>query len=56
VVKESNRGVEGIAEVVRNVSSSANQNAAGSAQTLEAAKSLSGLAEKLKSLVKSMTV
>jgi len=56
VVKESNRGVEGIADVVRNVSTSAKQNAAGSSQTLEAAKSLSGLADKLKALVKSMAV
>jgi methyl-accepting chemotaxis protein len=56
VVKESNRGVEGIAEVVRNVSNSAQQSSAGSSQTLEAAKSLSGLAEKLKALVKGMAI
>ncbi len=56
VVKESNRGVEGIAEVVRNVSNSAKQSSAGSSQTLEAAKSLSTLAEKLKTLVKSMAI
>lgn len=56
VVKESNRGVEGIAEVVRNVSNSAQQSSAGSSQTLEAAKSLSALAEKLKALVKGMAI
>ncbi len=56
VVKESNHGVEGIAEVVRNVSNSAQQSSAGSSQTLEAAKSLSTLAEKLKALVKGMAI
>ncbi len=52
VVKESNKGVEGIADVVRNVSQAAQQSSAGSSQTLEAAKSLSQLAEKLQNLVK----
>jgi methyl-accepting chemotaxis protein len=56
VVKESNKGVEGIAEVVRNVSSAAKQSAVGSSQTLEAAKSLAELAEKIKLLVKSIGV
>lgn len=54
VVKESNKGVEEIATVVRSVSSSAKQNTAGASQTLDAAKSLSTLAEKLKSLVKTL--
>lgn len=56
VVKESNRGVDGIADVVRNVSGAAQQSNIGSAQTLEAAKSLAVLAEKLKSMVKSVQV
>jgi methyl-accepting chemotaxis protein len=54
VVKESNKGVEGIAEVVRNVSGAAKQSSAGASQTLDAAKSLSLLAEKLKSLIKTL--
>ena len=52
VVKESNKGVEEIANVVRSVSGAAKQNSAGAAQTLDAAKSLTQLAEKLKGLVK----
>jgi methyl-accepting chemotaxis protein len=56
VIKESNKGVEGIADVVRNVSGAAKQSSAGAAQTLDAAQSLSQLAEKLKSLVKSLQV
>lgn len=56
VVKESNRGVEGIADVVRNVSGAAKQSSTGSSQTLDAAKSLAQLAEKLKGLVKSIKV
>lgn len=56
VVKESNKGVEGIADVVRNVSSAAKQSSTGAAQTLEAARSLSMLAEKLKDLVKKIEV
>jgi len=56
VVKESNKGVEGIADVVRNVSAAAKQSTAGSAQTLDAAKSLAQLAEKLKELVKSISI
>jgi methyl-accepting chemotaxis protein len=54
VVKESNKGVEGIASVVRNVNLAARQSAVGSNQTLEAARSLAQLAEKLKDLVKSI--
>ena len=54
VVKESNRGVEGISEVVKNVNSAAKQSATGAGQTLEAARSLSQLAEKLKDLVKTV--
>jgi methyl-accepting chemotaxis protein len=56
VVKESNNGVEGIAEVVRNVSGAAKESTTGSSQTLDAAKSLAVLAEKLKALVKSVQV
>lgn len=52
VVKESNKGVEEIANVVRSVSGAAKQNSAGASQTLDAAKSLTQLAEKLKGLVK----
>ncbi|MGE3609337.1 MAG: methyl-accepting chemotaxis protein [Bacteriovoracaceae bacterium] len=54
VVKESNKGVEGIADVVRNVSGAAKQSSTGSSQTLEAARSLAMLAEKLKNLVKNV--
>jgi methyl-accepting chemotaxis protein len=56
VVKESNKGVEEIASVVQKVSGAAKQSSAGASQTLEAAKSLTLLAEKLKSLVKSINV
>ncbi len=54
VVKESNKGVEEIANVVRSVSGAAKQNSAGASQTLEAARSLTLLAEKLKGLVKGL--
>ena len=54
VVKESNRGVEGIAEVVKSVANAAKQSSAGASQTLDAARSLAQLAEKLKLLVKSI--
>lgn len=54
VVKESNKGVEEIATVVRSVSGAAKQNSAGASQTLDAARSLTLLAEKLKSLVKGL--
>jgi methyl-accepting chemotaxis protein len=56
VVKESNKGVEEIASVVRNVSGAAKQNSAGASQTMEAAKSLTHLAEKLKGLVKGINL
>ncbi len=56
VVKESNKGVEGIAEVVRSVATAAKQSSAGASQTLDAANSLAQLAEKLKNLVKSIQV
>jgi methyl-accepting chemotaxis protein len=56
VVKDSNRGVEGIAEIVKNVNAAAKQSATGAGQTLEAARSLSQLAERLKDLVKSVKI
>ncbi len=56
VVKESNRGVEGIAEIVKNVNAAAKQSTSGAGQTLEAARSLSQLAERLKDLVKSVKI
>ena len=56
VVKESNKGVEGIADVVKSVSIAAKQSSAGAGQTLEAARSLTQLAEKLKALVKTIQV
>lgn len=56
VVKESNRGVEGISDVVKNVNSAAKQSATGASQTLEAARSLSELAERLKGLVKNVKI
>ena len=56
VVKESNKGVEEIANVVRSVSGAAKQNSAGASQTLDAAKSLTQLAEKLKGLVKGINL
>ncbi|MEY4616573.1 MAG: hypothetical protein RJB66_1533 [Pseudomonadota bacterium] len=56
VVKESNRGVDGISEIVKNVSAAAKQSASGASQTLDAAHSLSQLAERLRNLVKSVKV
>lgn len=56
VVKESNKGVEGIAEVVKSVAGAAKQSMSGASQTLDAAKSLAQLADKLKSLVKGIQV
>lgn len=56
VVKESNRGVEGISDVVRHVSDAAKQSSAGASQTLDAARNLAQLAEKLKGLVKSVNI
>lgn len=54
VVKESNRGVDNIADVVRQVSGAAQQSSTGASQTLDAAKELAVLAERLKELVKSI--
>ena len=56
VVKESNKGVEEIATVVQSVSGAAKQNSIGASQTLDAAKSLTQLAERLKGLVKGINV
>lgn len=56
VVKVSNKGVEGIAEVVKSVSEAAKQSSAGASQTMEAAKSLALLADRLRHLVKSIQV
>ncbi len=56
VVKESNKGVEGIADVVRTVSGTAKQSSNGASQTLEAARSLAMLADKIKALVKNVQI
>ena len=56
VVKESNKGVDGIAAVVKTVAVAAKQSSAGASQTLEAARGLAQLAEKLKALVKSIQI
>ncbi len=56
VVKVSNQGVDGIAEVVKSVSAAAKQSSAGASQTMEAAKSLAILADRLRQLVKSINV
>jgi methyl-accepting chemotaxis protein len=56
VVKVSNKGVDGIDEVVKSVSAAARQSSAGAAQTMEAAKSLAILADRLRKLVKSIEV
>lgn len=56
VVKESNKGVEGISSVIQKVSEAAQQSSSGSSQTLDAAKYLAQLAEKLKSLVAGIKV
>lgn len=52
VIKESSKGVEGIAQVIKDVSQVAQQNSSGAAQSLEAAKSLAQLADQLKALLK----
>lgn len=54
VVKESNKGVEGIAEIVKSVALTAKESSAGASQIYDAAKALAHLAERLKSLVKSI--
>jgi methyl-accepting chemotaxis protein len=56
VVKESNKAVDGIADVVKQVSAAANQNTTGAGQTLDAARGLAVLAEKLKDLIKGIQV
>ncbi len=52
VVLESSKGVDNISYTIKMVSQAASESAVGSGQTLEAAKSLSVLAERLASLVK----
>ena len=56
VVKVSNKGVDDIAEVVKSVSAAAKQSSIGADQTMEAAKSLAQLAERLRHLIKSIQV
>lgn len=56
VVKDSSKGVQDISHTIRDVSAGAKQSAVGSIQTLDAAKSLATLAEKLKDLVKHIQV
>lgn len=56
VVKESNKGVDNIASVVKSVATTAKQSSSGASQTLDAARSLAQLAEKLNGLVKSIQV
>lgn len=56
VVMESSKGVEGITETIKVVSTTAQQGSAGATQTLEAARGMSQLAEKLKDLVKKIRV
>ncbi len=56
VVKVSNKGVDGIAEVVKSVSAAAKQSSSGASQTMDAAKNLAILADRLKNLVKSIKV
>ncbi len=54
VVLESTKGVESIADAIGKVSLSATENKSSSEQTLTAAKGLSELAEKLKTLVRTV--
>jgi methyl-accepting chemotaxis protein len=56
VVQESNKGVEGISQTIKVVSATAQEGATGANQTLDAARSLSQLAEKLKDLVREIKV
>ncbi len=56
VVQESARGVQEISDNVRHVSSAAEQTSVGSTQVLTAAKSLSELAARLETLVRSIEV
>ncbi|MBA92694.1 MAG: chemotaxis protein [Phyllobacteriaceae bacterium] len=56
VVQESSKGVEGIAQTVKVVANAADQSSTGANQTLDAAKDLSSLAQKLKELVDQVEV
>lgn len=56
VVLESSKGVDNISYTIKMVSQAASESAVGSGQTLEAAKSLSLLAERLASLVKEINI
>lgn len=56
IVQESSKAVEGISSTIRDVSTAAEQSSVGSNQTLEAAKGLNQLAEKLKELVTQITI
>lgn len=56
IVLESSQAVKGIASSVREVSKGATESSVGAAQTLEAARGLSLLAEKLADLVKKIKV
>lgn len=56
VVKESSQGVQNISEIVRSVTIATKESSSGASQTLDAARSLSKLADKLRELVKSVQV
>ena len=54
VVDESNKGVQAIADNIKNVSKAAAETSSGANQILEASRSLNDLAEQLNNLVKNM--
>lgn len=56
IVQESSKGVSDISQTIKVVANAAQQTSTGAAQTLTAAKSLGGLAVKLKELVKKVVV
>jgi methyl-accepting chemotaxis protein len=56
VMRESSSAVDGITQIVRSVSNAAQESTTGANQTLEAARSLSGLAVKLRELVKKIEI
>lgn len=56
ITQESSKAVGGIAATAKNVLEAATQSSAGASQTLEAARSLTQLADKLKDLVKKIDV
>lgn len=56
VVDESNKGVQAIADNIKNVSKAAAETSSGANQILEASRSLSDLAEQLNTLVKNMDI